>query len=70
MNSPSRSCAWSGVDAELRFAPGKPDGTPRELMDVSRLRAMGWRPRLGLEEGVAQTYRWFLANPAQARLQA
>jgi GDP-L-fucose synthase len=37
----------------------KPDGTPRKLLDVSRLHAFGWRPRIGLREGVAQTYRWF-----------
>jgi len=40
----------------------KPDGTPRKLMDSSRLNAMGWSPRIGLDEGVAATYRWFLEN--------
>jgi nucleoside-diphosphate-sugar epimerase len=37
-------------------------------MDVSRLYAMGWRPRVGLEEGIARTYRWFLDNRVHARL--
>jgi GDP-L-fucose synthase len=46
------------------FDPTKPDGTPRKLMDVSRLHAMGWRHRIGLEEGIASTYEWFKANPA------
>jgi len=40
----------------------KPDGTPRKLMDSSRINAMGWSPRIGLDEGVAATYRWFLEN--------
>ena len=57
-----------GVEAELRFDTTKPDGTPRKLMDVSRLYAMGWRPRVGLEEGIARTYRWFLDNRVHARL--
>jgi GDP-L-fucose synthase len=38
----------------------KPDGTPRKLMDSARLNAMGWSPRIGLDDGVAATYRWFL----------
>ena len=40
----------------------KPDGTPRKLMDSSRIAALGWRPRIGLEEGLAQTYAWYLAQ--------
>ncbi len=54
-----------GLDAELVFDPSKPDGTPRKLMDVSRLTAMGWRARIGLEEGIAQTYDWFRAQIAE-----
>ncbi len=42
----------------------KPDGTPRKLMDVSRLNALGWRPRIGLREGIESTYHWFLADGA------
>jgi GDP-L-fucose synthase len=57
-----------GVDAEIRLDPSKPDGTPRKLMDVSRLRGLGWTPRLGLEDGIRLTYEWFLANAEQARL--
>lgn len=46
--------------------PGKPDGTMRKLMDVSRLAAMGWRARIGLREGIEETYAWFLAQDAAA----
>src|SRR5688572_11765990 len=45
----------------------KPDGTPRKLLDVSRLHALGWRHRMALGEGIEQTYHWFLANHASAR---
>ncbi|MFP4238397.1 MAG: GDP-L-fucose synthase, partial [Rhodosalinus sp.] len=47
--------------------PTKPDGTPRKLMDVSRLAAMGWRAKIGLREGVTATYRWYLDNAARVR---
>lgn len=40
----------------------KPDGTPRKLMDVSRLNSLGWQACTGLDEGIAKTYRWFMAN--------
>jgi GDP-L-fucose synthase len=49
-------------DARLVFDSGKPDGTPRKLLDVSRLHALGWRHRISLREGIATTYDWFLAN--------
>jgi GDP-L-fucose synthase len=40
----------------------KPDGTPRKLMDSSKLRALGWVPKIGLQNGLSETYEWFLAN--------
>ena len=46
----------------LRFDPSKPDGAPRKLLDVSRLHALGWRHRIGLQEGIEGTYRWFLEH--------
>lgn len=49
-----------GYAGELRFDPSKPDGTPRKLMDNSRLFAMGWRPATELDEGLAAMYRWYL----------
>ena len=54
--------------ATLRFDTSKPDGMPRKLLDVSRLRALGWRHRVGLREGIASTYQWFLANQGALRL--
>jgi GDP-L-fucose synthase len=47
-------------DADLVFDATKPDGTPRKLLDVGRLRALGWRHTMPLHQGVAETYRWFL----------
>jgi GDP-L-fucose synthase len=49
-----------GYEGELVFDTTKPDGTPRKLSDVSRIHALGWRHRIGLEEGVRETYRWYL----------
>ena len=54
-------------DAKLQFDTTKPDGTPRKLLDVSRLHALGWRHHIALEDGVAQSYAWFLENYATAR---
>lgn len=51
-----------GLDAELVFDTSKPDGTPRKLMDVSRLRNLGWQAQISLESGLQQTYKWFLQN--------
>jgi GDP-L-fucose synthase len=53
--------------AELVFDPSKPDGTPRKLLDVSRLRALGWRHSIGLREGIASSYQWFLEHHDEAR---
>ena len=55
----------TGFSGALKFDTSKPDGTPRKLLDVSRLTALGWRPRFALEEGVANAYRWFLENYAE-----
>jgi GDP-L-fucose synthase len=57
-------------DATLAFDPSKPDGMPRKLLDVSRLHGLGWRHRIPLREGIADTYRWFLANQGHLRLSA
>jgi GDP-L-fucose synthase len=56
-----------GYPGRLAFDPTKPDGTPRKLLDVTRLDALGWKPRIGLEEGLRGTYEWFLANQAGLR---
>jgi nucleoside-diphosphate-sugar epimerase len=57
----------TGFRGRIGFDAGKPDGTMRKLMDVDRLAAMGWRARITLEEGVQQTYRWFLENHTDLR---
>ncbi len=49
-----------GFEGDLVFDASKPDGTPRKLVDVTRLFGLGWRPSIGLREGIEQTYRWFL----------
>jgi GDP-L-fucose synthase len=51
-----------GYTGTLRFDTSKPDGTPRKLLDVTRLTELGWRPTLSLEEGLALTYAWYLKN--------
>lgn len=51
-----------GFEGELVFDASKPDGTPRKLSDVSRLHSLGWRHRIGLEEGVGGTYEWFVGQ--------
>ena len=53
--------------AQLVFDAGKPDGTPRKLLDVSRLHELGWRHRTQLRDGIESTYRWFLDNHGQLR---
>ena len=57
-----------GFRGRLAFDATKPDGIPRKLMDVSRLTALGWVAGVGLEQGLAETYRWFLGHRVQARL--
>jgi GDP-L-fucose synthase len=49
-----------GFRGQLRFDPTKPDGTPRKLLDISRIRALGWRPRMALRDGIANTYAWYV----------
>jgi GDP-L-fucose synthase len=51
-----------GFEGEIVFDTTKPDGTPRKLLDVSRLFALGWRPRIDLRSGLAETYAWFLQH--------
>jgi GDP-L-fucose synthase len=51
-----------GFSGDLRFDTSKPDGTPRKLLDTTRLTALGWSPKIGLEAGIRSTYEWFLNN--------
>jgi len=58
-------CNVVGFHGELAWDTSKPDGTPRKLLDVTKLRALGWKPAIPLQDGIARTYEWFLANFAQ-----
>lgn len=53
----------TGYSGRLRFDTSKPDGTPRKLLDTTRLRALGWAPKIPLREGIAATYRWLREQP-------
>lgn len=57
----------TGFEGRISFDTTKPDGAPRKLLDVSRLTNMGWTASVPLEEGVSQTYDWFLANQGSLR---
>jgi GDP-L-fucose synthase len=56
-----------GFAGSLRFDPSRPDGTPRKLLDVSRLMSRGWRPRLSLNDGLAATYAWYREHRHELR---
>jgi GDP-L-fucose synthase len=58
-----------GFSGEIVLDRSKPDGTPRKLMDSSKLRALGWRPAVGLREGIAATYRWYLNSAGEPQAQ-
>jgi GDP-L-fucose synthase len=51
--------AVTGFQGRISFDTSRPDGTPRKLLDVSRLTTLGWQARIPLEEGLRATYRWF-----------
>ena len=57
----------TGFKGKIAFDRSKPDGTPRILLDVSRLRALGWTASIGLRQGIEQTYRWFVEHEAALR---
>ncbi len=59
-------CSVVGFQGEIRHDVTKPDGTPRKLLDCTKLKALGWAPRIGLEEGIADAYRAFLAADRRA----
>lgn len=58
----------TGYRGRLVFDSSKPDGTPRKLLDVSRLQALGWKARIPLEEGLARTYEWYLSEQEHSSL--
>jgi GDP-L-fucose synthase len=56
-----------GFTGRVAFDTARPDGTPRKLLDVSRMHTLGWRARIGLEDGLRQTWRWYREHVADAR---
>jgi GDP-L-fucose synthase len=56
-----------GFSGRIEFDASKPDGTPRKLLNVSRLTGLGWRPQISLEEGLRSTYDWYVRNLREAR---
>ncbi|SEL60842.1 GDP-L-fucose synthase [Ectothiorhodospira marina] len=52
----------TGFKGRLRFDASRPDGTPRKLLGVGRLEALGWRALIGLEDGLLDAYRWYQSN--------
>ena len=56
-----------GFAGRLIFDASKPDGAPRKLLDVGRLNALGWQPRIPLREGIAATYQWYREHISEAR---
>jgi GDP-L-fucose synthase len=57
-----------GFEGEIVFDTSKPDGMPQKLLDVERLRGLGWAARIALDDGIRHTYRWFLEHQGQLRL--
>lgn len=57
-----------GFEGDIVLDPAKPDGTPRKLLDVSKIQSLGWQARIPLRDGVARTYRWFLEHQDTLRL--
>jgi GDP-L-fucose synthase len=51
-----------GFEGSIEWDSSKPDGTPRKLLDVSRLTALGWKAKISLEDGISSTYQWYKAN--------
>ena len=56
-----------GFAGTIRWDSSKPDGTPRKLLDVARIRKLGWQATIPVEQGIASTYAWFLQNAPEAR---
>ncbi len=55
----------TGFQGQLRFDSNQPDGTPRKLLDVSKLNALGWQAKIGLLEGLRETYQWFIKSKSR-----
>ncbi len=60
-------CDVLGFEGSLEFDASKPDGTPRKLLDISKIKSLGWSPKIPLRQGIADAYRWFVENLFTAR---
>ena len=60
-------CDVLGFDGSLEFDASKPDGTPRKLLDISKIKSLGWSPKIPLRDGIADAYDWFVKNQSTAR---
>ena len=56
-----------GFGGKIRWDTSKPDGTPRKLLDVTKIHGMGWKPKVSMEEGIGLAYDWFLKNAPEAK---
>jgi GDP-L-fucose synthase len=59
-----------GFEGAVEFDRSKPDGTPRKLLDTSKLTALGWQPRIALTDGIRSTYDWYLENRSRPAVAA
>ena len=57
----------TGHQGKIVWDSNKPDGTPRKLMDISKMHALGWKHRVKLEEGIQKTYNWFLEHVSEIK---
>ncbi len=60
-------CDVLGFDGTLEFDPTKPDGTPRKLLDIAKIKSLGWSPKIPLRQGIANAYDWFVEHQSTAR---
>jgi GDP-L-fucose synthase len=60
-------CDVLGFEGSLEFDPTKPDGTPRKLLDIQKIKSLGWAPKISLRDGIADAYDWFIKNQSTAR---
>jgi len=63
-------CRAVGYQGGIRFDTSRPDGTPRKVVDVSRVNQLGWSARTSLDQGLAETYRWYLEHVASEHRRA
>jgi GDP-L-fucose synthase len=54
-----------GFDGDFLFDESKPDGVPRKLLDIGKIGALGWSPKIGLKEGLRRTYQWYMSEVPQ-----